>query len=387
LKVNKENVDLMPKAETKLNRLLSLDALRGFDMLWIIGGEEVLRNLAKASDNGFMKMLAGQMEHVPWEGFHFYDLIMPLFLFMVGMSIPFSTGKRLELGDSYRKIYSHAIKRSVILFLLGMVCQCNLLALKIDGLFIIHDTLQAIAIGYLFSIFIYTRLNLKNQLLLSIGLVFLYWIILTFVPVPGQAAGILEPKSNIAKYVEQMVFGRFDDAPSPYTWFLGSMGFVATVMSGVFAGTIIRENYKLSFLKSANMQIHKTVFLVCVGLVLLITSLILNQWFVVIKPIWNPTFVLLTSGISFLLMAVFYFIIDVKGYHRWAFWLKVIGMNSIAVYMGVHLINFQQIAQKIVFGLEQYIGVWYPFIRSLMALAIIYGILYWMYKKKTFIKV
>ena len=120
-----------------------------------------------------------------------------------------------------------------------------------------------------------------------------------------------------------MVFGRFDDAPSPYTWFLGSLGFVATVMSGVFASTLIRGNYTLGWLKSDNTQVHKTSLLILVGVSLLVVSLILNHWFVVIKPIWNPTFVLLTSGISFLLIALFYFIIDVKGYQRWAFWLRV----------------------------------------------------------------
>lgn len=368
-------------------RLMSLDALRGFDMLWIIGGEVVLRNFAKASDNGFLKILANQTYHVKWEGFHFYDLIMPLFLFMVGMSIPYSTGKRLSMGDSQKTIYLHAIKRFAILFILGMICQCNLLALKLDGLFIIHDTLQAIAIGYLFSIFIFTRLNLKKQLAITAGLVFLYWLILTFVPVPGQQAGVLEPQSNIAKYVEQLVFGRFDDAPSPYTWFLGSLGFVATVMSGVFASTVIRGNAKLSFLKSGNMQIHKTGILFIAGISMLIFALIFSFWFPVIKPLWNPSFILLTSGLSFLLITLFYFIIDVKGFQRWAFWLKVIGMNSIAVYMSVHFIHFEGIAHNLIFGLEQFTGAWYPAIRSLTGLSIIYGIMYWMYKKGTFIKI
>ncbi len=375
------------KDNVKSARLISLDALRGFDMFWIIGGEVVVQNLANASDNGFLKILGNQTRHVPWEGFHFYDLVMPLFLFMVGMSIPFSTGKRLALGESHSKIYLHAFKRFVILFLLGMICQCNLLALNLDRLFIIHDTLQAIAIGYLFSIFIYTRLNLKKQLILTGGLLVVYWIILTFIPVPGQEAGVLDPQSNIAKYVEKLMFGRFDNAHSPYSWFLGSLGFVSTVMSGVFASTIIKGNFKFSFLTRLNTEIHKTLLLIVAGAILLIASLVLNHWFVVIKAIWNPTFVLLTSGISFLLIGVFYFIVDVKGYQRWAFWLRVIGMNSIAVYMGVHLISFEGIAHSIVFGAEQYIDLWYPVIRSITGLAIIYIIMYWMYKKGTFIKI
>jgi predicted acyltransferase len=371
----------------KSTRLISLDALRGFDMLWIIGGENVIRHLAKASDFGFLNVLASQMHHVKWEGFRFYDLIMPLFLFMVGMSIPFSYSKRLSIGDSKKKIYLHALKRSVILFVLGMVCQCHLLSFDINQMHIIHDTLQAIAIGYMFSVLIFSQLKLKFQFALTAGLILLYWIILTFIPVPGQQPGVLLPQSNIAKFVEQMVFGRFDDGPAPYTWFLGSLGFVATVMTGVFASTIIRGKIRLSFLKNSDPQIHKTIILSLTGGAMVVVALILSIWYPVIKPLWNPTFVILTSGISFLLITLFYFIIDVRGYQRWAFWLKVIGMNSIAVYMGVHLINFEEIAQHLVFGLEQFTNMYYPFIQSLTGLAIIYVILYWMYKKGTFIKV
>jgi predicted acyltransferase len=123
------------------------------------------------------------------------------------------------------------------------------------------------------------------------------------------------------------------------------------------------------------------------GLALIITGQLLSIWFPIIKPIWNPTFVLFSSGLSFLLMAGFYYIIDVKGYQRWAFWLKVIGMNSIAVYMGVHFIDFTQISHKLFFGLEQFMGDYYLSFRSVGRLAITYGILYYMYKKGTFIKI
>ena len=368
-------------------RLMSLDALRGFDMLWIIGGEVVIRNLAKASNIGIVNVVADQMEHVAWEGFHFYDLIMPLFLFMVGMAIPFSVSKRISMGDSKSKIYKHALKRSVILFILGGVNQCHLLELDFDKIHIIHDTLQAIAIGYLICTVIYTQVNRKMQIGITGGLLLIYWIILTFIPVPGHPAGVLEPQMNISKYVEQLVFGRFDDGPAPYSWVLASLGFVATVMTGIFASTLIRLNLRLSFLKSSDIQIHKTVMLGITGIALVASALILNIWFPVIKPLWNPTFTLLTSGISFLLIALFYYVIDVKGYQRWAFWLRVIGMNSIFVYMATALIDFEAIAQRVIFGLQQFNETYYPFLLSVAALSIIYGILYYMYKKGTFIKV
>ena len=108
---------------TKNVRLESLDALRGFDMLWIIGGGTIIRNLAKAGNTGFLNTLSKQLSHVPWEGFHLYDLVMPLFLFMVGMSIPFSINKRLSLGESKKRIYLHAFKRSIILIILGMIYE------------------------------------------------------------------------------------------------------------------------------------------------------------------------------------------------------------------------------------------------------------------------
>jgi len=369
-------------------RLVSLDALRGFDMFWIIGGENVFMALSKASNNGFMNSVAEQLDHVPWEGFRFYDLIMPLFLFMVGMSIPFSLSKRMSSGESNKSIYLHTIKRVVILFLLGMVCQCHLLSLDPSKLFVIHDTLQSIAIGYLFSVIIYTKLNLKFQLILTSGLLLLYWAILQFVAVPGYEAGLMTPEINIAKYVEHAVFGQFDDAPSAYTWFLGSLGFVATVMTGVFASTIIRsENIKLKWITSPNKLMQKTYALVAAGLALVVAGQLANVWFPIIKHIWNPSFVLFSSGLSFLLMALFYYIIDVKGYQRWAFWLKVIGMNSIAIYMAVHLIDFSDIAHNLVFGFEQFFQDYYPAFRAVVRLGIEYGILYYLYKKGTFIKV
>ena len=369
-------------------RLMSLDALRGFDMLWIIGGDIVFTTLAKASNNSFLNAIAVQLDHVEWEGFHFYDLIMPLFLFMVGMSIPFSTAKRISLGDSHNTIYLHAIKRSAILFVLGMTCQCHLLSLDINQLFVIHDTLQSIAIGYFFSILIYTRLKIKWQLILTSGLVLLYFGILQLVAVPGHEAGFMTPQINIAKYVEHSVFGRFDDAPSAYTWFLASMGFIATVMSGVFASTIIRgEHVKFKWVSSSNLLVHKAVALSITGLALVIAGQLANIWFPIIKHIWNPSFILFSSGLSFLLMALFYYLIDVKGYQRWAFWLKVIGMNSIFIYMTTHLIDFGSIVQNLVFGFEQFLHSYYPTFRAVVQMGFEYGILYWMYKKGMFVKV
>jgi len=374
--------------EQPAKRLVSLDALRGFDMLWIVGGEWVIRHLAKATDFRIFKMLSVQMNHMEWEGFHFYDLIMPLFLFMVGMSIPFSISKRQSLGDSSTKIYLHTIKRSIILFILGMVCQCNLLSFDSSQMFLIHDTLQAIAIGYLFSVFIYSNLKIRGQITITSVLLLSYWVIMQFFPVPGYEAGTCTHQINPARYIDRLVFGRFDDASADYTWVLSSLGFISTVMTGVFASSIVRaKNIKVCFFSSNNAISHKALFLFLTGITLVAAGQILNIWFPIIKRLWSVSFIFHSSGLSFLLFTVFYWIIDVKGYQGWAFWFKVIGMNSIAVYMAVHLISFDSIAHNVLFGLEQFTGDYYPLIRSIGGLSIIYSIMYWMYRKGTFIKI
>lgn len=369
-------------------RLQSLDALRGFDLFWIIGGEEIVHHLAEASNLGFMKTFSNQMTHVNWEGFHFYDLIMPLFLFMVGMAIPFSMNKRLAAGESHQKIMLHALKRSAILFIFGGMSQCLFLTLDISKMFFMHDTLQSIAIGYFVALLIYIKLSLKWQVGVTALLLFAFWIILYIIPVPGQVAGICTLEFNNASYFEHWLLGHFFEASSGYTWVLSSLGFIATVMTGVFASRIIiSKNIDVSFLKFKNPMITKTVLIAIIGATLVALGLVIDLAYPIVKHIWNPTFVIFSSGLCFLLVALFYFIIDVKGIRKWSFWLKVIGMNSIAIYMAGHFINFEAIVNKLIFGLEQFTHAYYPFILSVGGMVLIYIIMYWMYKKGTFIKV
>ena len=373
---------------TQNARLYSLDALRGFDMFWIIGGDYLVTHLAKATNLGFLNALSIQMEHVYWEGFHFEDQIMPLFLFMVGMSIPFSINKRKTLGESNSKIVLHALKRSVILFIFGGMSQCHYLSLDLSKMFFMHDTLQSIAVGYFVSILFYIKLNTKWQIGITSFLLLSFWAIIYLIPVPGNTAGICTPEVNTVSYFEHWLLGSFDDAHSHYTWVLSSLGFITTVMTGVFASRIIMsDNLRVTFLKFQNQMTSKAALLGLVGAILVGLGLIIDLVYPIVKHIWNPTFVIFSSGLSFLLIALFYYIIDVKGYKRWSFWLKVIGMNSIAVYMATHFIDFESIANKVLFGLEQFANEYYPFIKSVAGLVLIYTIMYWMYKKGTFIKV
>ena len=359
------------------NRLMSIDVLRGFDMLMIIFADRFFYTLNEAAQTETTGFLATQFEHPDWFGFHFYEIIMPLFLFLVGVVIPFSMERRVKEIDSKAKLYPHLIKRFIILFILGWIVQGNLLALDINKFQIFSNTLQAIAVGYLFSCVAYIHLRKKARYVLFAACLLVYGLLLEFANVPGIGISELLPDKNIALYIDHYVFGRFDDGYQ-YTWLLSGLGFIATTLSGLFAGEMLRS--KLPREKTA-----RNILLIGIGFIAV--GLILNIFHPSVKKIWNSTFVLLSSGICFALLALFYWIIDVKGYTKWGFPLKVIGINAITAYVLSHVIDFPEVAKYILFGFEQYLGVYYDAFATVGGFGIIYLLLWYMNKNKTYIKI
>jgi predicted acyltransferase len=358
-------------------RLMSLDALRGFDMFLIIGGGRTVRDFIKAINIGPLNKLLPQFEHIPWEGFAFWDIIMPLFLFIVGVAMPFSFIKRLRLDNNKAKLYRHIIVRSVLLFVLGMAAQGNLLAYDLSKLHIYCNTLQAIAAGYLIASVIILNLRLIWQIATTAGLLLLFWALMALVPVPEYGRGDLTAQGNLAIYIDRMILGPFEDGTS-YTWILSSMTFACTVMLGVFAGYILRLQKSTS---------NKTLLLSAVGLVCLLLGLLWHLRFPMIKHLWTSSFVLFAAGLSYFLLAGFYYVIDVLKLRRWAFGFVVIGMNAIFAYMANSLFNFRNIGNIFVGGLVRFLANWGTFVQSLAGFVSIWLILYWMYRKKTFIKI
>ncbi|APU11175.1 hypothetical protein A5M85_13070 [Cellulophaga lytica] len=358
-------------------RLLSIDALRGFDMLMIIFADSFFANLHQASQTNVLGFLATQFEHPEWLGFHFYDIIMPLFLFLVGVVIPFSLQRRTNEIDNKLKLYPHIIKRFIILFILGWVVQGNLLYLDINEFKIFSNTLQAIAVGYLFACIFYIHLSKINRYIAFATCLIIYILLLELAPVPGIGISELLPGKNIAIYIDRLVFGRFDDGYQ-YTWLLSGLGFTATTLSGLFTGEILKSN--LSPKKTA---LH--IFLL--GLAFITIGLFLNIFHFSIKKLWNSTFVLLSSGICMLLFNIFYLVIDVKGYVKWSLPLKIIGVNAITAYVLSHVINFSDLSKDIFFGFEQYFGAYYNAFLTFSGFCIIYLLLWYMNKNKTYIKI
>ncbi len=362
--------------ENSSHRIVSIDVLRGFDMFLIIFADRFFNALNKGAGTPFTLFMAKQFRHPAWLGSAFYDLVMPLFLFVVGAVIPFSLSKRME-SEGKGLVYKKLLKRFAILFFLGWVVQGNILALDIDKFSFFSNTLQAIAVGYLFSSLAYIHLKRKYLFLVFGGCLLVYTLLLTLINVPNVGAGQLLPDQNLAFYIDQLVLGKFHDG-SQYTWLLSSLGFTATTLSGVFAGELI---------KSQLMRNKVALYLLFIGVASIALGVFLGNWHPIIKKIWTSTFVLTSSGACFVLMSIFYWFIDVKGYKKWTFMFKVIGMNAITAYVLSHVFKFHIISGSLVFGLEQYVGNYYRMVEAIGGFMLLYFILWQMYKFKVFVKV
>jgi predicted acyltransferase len=358
----------------QIQRLTALDALRGFDMFWIIGGSEIFTGLAKAVGAPF-NIMVPQFEHVRWEGLHFFDLIWPLFMFIVGVSIPLSLEKRKSEGTTKKSLYFHAVRRSVMLFILGMIAQGGLLEWDLSKFRPCYSVLHGIAAGYLIAFIVAVEFKPKMQGIITAVFLLLYWAITMLVPIPGIGAGILTPDANLATWVDKMVLGRFHYGEN--TWFLSYPVFASSVLLGVLAGHLIRLPVSES---------RKVMLLAVAGIGSTGLGLLWSIVFPVIKLMWTSSYVLLGGGFGFIMLALFYWAIEVKGYQKWAFIFTIIGMNSIAVYMAMMLFNFSQISNIFIGSLLPRIGLWDDFVSATAAFSVIWLILYRMYRTNTFLK-
>jgi predicted acyltransferase len=364
-----------PDAAPGRGRLVSLDALRGFDMFWIIGGQEVVKGLARAFPGKVSSAITEQLEHVEWEGLHFYDVIWPLFMFMVGVSLAFSLARRQSASKSKGTLYRHAIIRAAILFVLGMIAQGNLLEFDLSTFRPCYSVLHGIAAGYLIAFVVALNLTPKWQAAVTGAFLVLYWILLLAIPVPGFGRGVLTPEGNAAAYIDHLVLGSLSYGLN--TWFLSYLGFASSVLIGVLAGEL---------LLSARSPRAKCASLAACGTGLVILGLVWSVWFPMIKLLWTSSYVLIAGGLSCLAMALFYLLADVLGRKRMMFAFVVIGMNPLAVYMATMLFDFRKIGDVFVGHLLPRAGSWSGAVEATAAFAVVWLILYWMYRTSSFVK-
>lgn len=368
------------KAITPSQRLYSLDALRGFDMFWIMGAEDIFHELAKVTQAPFFEVIATQLTHPDWHGFHFYDLIFPLFLFMAGVATPYSVGKELERGKSRQELLWRVIKRGLILVLLGVIYN-NGLELKPVSEIRFGSVLGRIGLAYMFANIIYLYTTQRGQVIWFCSLMLGYWLLILCFAAPGFPAGDLTMEGNVVSYLDRLVMpGRLYLKIHDPEGLFSTIPAIGTALLGIYAGNIL----KTSTLTMARKALHLAV----AGAVLLVLSQIWNLFFPINKNLWTSSFVLCVGGWSLLLLSLFYYIIDVKGYRKWAFFFSVIGMNSILIYMSGRFIDWGYTTAALFQWLGQLVGDPY----NVVAMAVCYVLvkwvfLYFLYKKDVFLRV
>lgn len=370
-------------------RLESLDVLRGFDLFCLVVLESVLYPLAHAVETPWFDTFMWGFYHVEWEGFSSWDLVMPLFMFMAGVSIPFALSRYKAMSDK-RIVYRRIAKRVALLWLFGMMCQGNLLALDPEAIYLYSNTLQSIAAGYLLAALLFLHTRPAVQVMTAVGLLGVYWGCMEWITVDGFGGGQYTPDRNLAEWIDRIVLGRFRDGAAVvdgqvvflesyrYTWILSSLNFAVTVLSGLFAGHILKSKYA---------PLKKIRLLLGIGAALAAVGWLWGWQMPVIKKIWTSSMVLVSSGYCFVLMGLFYYWIDYKGRRKHTTWLKIFGMNSITAYMLANVVNFRCLGESLFFGLQPYLGNYYPVWIALCNVSVIYVLLRWLYKQQIFLKV
>jgi predicted acyltransferase len=365
---------------TPSQRLYSLDALRGFDMFWIMGAEEIFHTLAKATGSPFWGTIAEQFVHPDWNGFHFYDLIFPLFLFIAGVATPYSVGRDLEKGVDRKKLLLRVVRRGLILVILGIIYN-NGLQIRPLAETRLPSVLGRIGLAYMFANIIYLYTKTRGQVIWFCALLIGYWLLLLFNAAPGFHPGDLTMQGNFASYIDRSIIpGKLYLGIHDPEGLVSTIPAIGTGLLGILAGNLLK-NSPLS-------QSAKALRLAIAGAISIILALIWNTVFPINKNLWTSSFVLLVGGISLILLATFYYIIDVKGYKRWAFFFTVIGINSILIYLSGHFINWTFMTNGFFKWLGQLVGD--PYNLVVMAFCYVgvkWAFLYFMYRKKVFLRV
>src|SRR5579862_709039 len=361
-------------------RLYSLDALRGFDMFWIMGAEEIVHGLAKVTGNSFWLGFSTQLTHPDWNGFHLYDLIFPLFLFISGVATPFSVGKEIESGATKNRILIRVIRRGFVLVLLGVIYN-NGLHLRPFSEIRFGSVLGRIGLAYMFANIIALYTKQIGQIIWFCALLIGYWLLLKFTSAPGFPRGDLTMQGNFASYIDRSVIpGHLYLGIHDPEGLVSTIPAIGTGLLGIITGYFLKNN--------PMKQTQKVLWLLITGVLFLGLAQLWNLDFPINKNLWTSSFVLNVGGLSLILLSVFYYIIDVLGYRRWAFFFRVIGMNSILIYISGHFINWEYTTNGFFKWVGQWIGdPWNVVIMACLYVFIKWLFLYFMYKKKVFLRV
>jgi len=349
-------------------------------MFFIVGMEEVFEALSKMFP--MSPSLNDRLQHAPWSGFHFYDLIFPLFAFIIGTSLVFSLSKSAATegkSGTSRKI----LMRSLILFILGVLYYEGIG----DGLQHVRllGVLQRLALCYCGAGLAFVWLGPSKLVALTISLLVGYWAMLTFVPVPGFGAGDFTEGHNLTNWLDKMYlpFRKWDKDHDP-EGLLSTLPAIASSLLGVFAGLLLKN--------PSIAPARKVRLLAAWGCAGVVAGLLWHLQFPIIKKIWTSSFVLFTAGLSSVLLAFFYYVIDIRNHREWCRPFVWIGMNSITIYVIARVVKLEEIAKcfvggEIHSGLENMHDGLGDLVTALLALSFSFLICRFLYQRKIFLRV
>lgn len=391
------STETVKKPAIPQGRLLSLDALRGFDMFWIVGAHGLflaLTRLLQGYDAGtvpawltpWLDLITVQLEHVSWEGFHFYDLIFPMFVFITGASTVFSISKRLQT-DSKSKIFAKILWRTIFLYALGLFYYAGMDEIQNYGDLRYMGVLQRIAIAYGFGATLFLFLN-PRWLIASFAIILIgYYALVAFMPFEGSSE--LKYSQRFDEGPENNFVNNFDSKYlAGYKWdgthdpegVLSNIPAVGSCLLGLFAGMIlINPDRKKSW---------KFSMLLVLGIVSLALGYGWGLFFPVIKKLWTSSFVLMAGGWSFLLLAFFFLVVDIWKFKYWAMPFVWIGSNAITIYMMWQIIDFDGLAGRIIqFALANQLGAYAPLAKYFLSIGFAIAILRFLYIRKIHIRI
>lgn len=369
--------------QKQTQRLQSLDALRGFDMFFIMGGGSLFIALATLIPTPFFQSVAAQMHHARWgAGFTVEDIIFPLFLFIAGISLPFSLAKQREHGMSETAIYKKIIRRGITLVVLGCVYN-GLLNFDFETQRY-ASVLARIGLAWMFGALIFVNTRTITRVGIVAAILIGYWLLLAFVPAPdGNGAGVFTSEGCFACYIDRLLLpGRLNNGNFDPEGILSTLPAIGTALLGMFTGEFIKLQ------KEGLTETKKVLYLLCGGAVLLVIGLLWGLFFPINKYLWTSSFVCTVGGISMLLFALFYYVVDVKGIRRWTLFFTVIGMNSITIYLAQVFVDFTFTTNSIFGGLISLMPESaQPLFGAIAYIAICWGFLYFLYRQRIFLKV
>ncbi|MGV8134008.1 MAG: acyltransferase family protein [Mangrovibacterium sp.] len=359
-------------------RLQSIDALRGFDMFWIMGGRHIFLGLATLTGWPVFQWWAAQVKHTEWHGFTFYDMIFPLFLFIAGMSFPFSLAKRTTMNENRKSLYLHVIRRGLLLVLLGILYS-NAVSFDFANLSY-RSVLGIIGLAWMFAALIYMNTRTTFRIIWFAGLLIVYWLALVLFPAHDLGStDMFSPEGNLTGYIDRLLM------PGPYgnsEQLFSVVPATGTALLGMLTGEFLQTKYL------NDRPLRKVVCMMLAAIALMLTGKIWDLVFPINKHLWTSSFVCFAGGLSLLLFSVFHLVIEVWKYKKWAFFFIVIGLNPITIYLGRRIIDFKYTAGFFFDGIAALLPEnWTQFINGIGLTAVCWIFLYILYRKKIFIKI